>query len=53
MQGIEDVEYFGGGLGIQGPGRLVGQQQGGLVDDRPGYGYPLLLAARELIGLVV
>jgi hypothetical protein len=34
-------------------GGFVGQQQGGAVDDRPGDGHPLLLAAGELVGFVV
>ena len=43
MQVIQDVEHFSGGAGIQGTGGFVGQQQGRLVDDRPGDRHPLLL----------
>ena len=45
VEGIKDVEHLGGGLGIEGSGGLVSQQQGRLVDDRPGDGHPLLLAS--------
>src|SRR5262249_10277004 len=38
------------GLGVEGGGGLVGDQQAGLVDQRPGDGHPLLLPARPLAG---
>ena len=38
------------GLGVQRPGRLVGQQQAALADQRPGDRHPLLLAAGQLVG---
>ena len=34
-------------------GRLVGQHQGWVLDQRPGDGHPLLLAAGHLVGSVV
>ena len=41
------------GLAVEVAGWLVGQQQGGLVDQRAGDGDPLLLAARKLAGMMV
>ena len=40
-------------LGVEVAGRLVGEQQRGRGDQRPGHGDPLLLAAGELVRLVV
>lgn len=37
-------------FGVEAGGGLVGQQDGGPVDERPGDGYPLLLAAGQLAG---
>ena len=37
-------------LEVEGAQRLVEEQHGGLVDERPGEGDPLLLAARQLPG---
>ena len=53
MQFTKQIQHLLGGPGIEGAGGFIGQQQAGLVDDRPGHGHPLLLAARELVGLVV
>src|SRR6266700_3021848 len=39
---------FGCGLRVQAPGRLVGQEERGLVDQRPGDGHALSLAAGHL-----
>ena len=39
--------------GVEGAGRLVGEQQSALADDRPGDRYPLALAARQLVGVAV
>ena len=41
------------GLGVQVAGGLVGQNDRRAVDQRPGNGHALALAAGELIGLVV
>ena len=49
----EEVEDLLAGLGVQVAGGLVGQQQGRVVDQGPGDGHPLLLAAGELGRLVV
>ena len=42
-----------GRVAVQVAGGLVGQQQRGRGDQRPGHGDPLLLAAGELVGQVV
>ena len=39
--------------GVQVAGRLVGQEDQGPVDEGPGDGHPLLLAAGELVGQVL
>ena len=49
----EDVHDLRARLGVQVSGRLVRQDQGGIVQQRPGDGDPLLLAAGKLVGLVV
>ena len=41
------------GLGVQRAGRLVGQHQPALADQRPGDRHPLLLAAGHLVGEAV
>src|SRR5207248_730078 len=46
------VDSFAGGL-VEVAGRLVGEQQARLQNQRPGQCDPLLLAARELAGLVI
>jgi hypothetical protein len=38
VQLVEEVHNFGTGLAVQGASRLVGQQDTGLVDQRPGDG---------------
>ena len=40
-------------VGVQGPGRLVGQDEGGVADQGPGDGHPLLLATGQLPGPVL
>jgi hypothetical protein len=45
IQIIEEIQHFGGGLGIQGAGGFIRQQEGGAIDDGSGDRYPLLLAA--------
>ena len=42
-------EHFTG-VGVQRRGRLVGNHQLGLTDQRAGCGYPLLLAYRQAVG---
>ena len=49
VQGVENGQHLRGGAGIEGAGGFIGQQQRRVVDDRPGDGHPLLLAAGELI----
>ena len=54
--GVELLEHpqdFDAGVRIEVAGRLVGQEQGGVVDQGPGDGHPLLLAARHLRRFVV
>ena len=40
------------GLGVEVAGGLVGQQDRGRIDQRPGNGHALALAAGEFVGLV-
>ena len=49
----EQVQQLIGGAAVQGPGGLVGQDQTGMGDQRPGHGGPLLLAAGHLVGILV
>ena len=42
-------DHLGGRGAVEVPGRLVGQQQRRPMDDGPGDGHPLLLAAAELV----
>src|SRR5215469_10229680 len=44
----QQVEHLGARLGVQVPGRLVGEHDRRAADQRPGYGDSLLLAARQL-----
>ncbi len=50
MNGGEQFEDLDAGGGVELAGRFVGQQQLGVVDQRPGQRHPLLLAAGELVG---
>jgi hypothetical protein len=50
---LEHPQNLHAGLGVEVPGRLVGQQERGLVDQCPGDGHPLLLAAGHLRRLVI
>ena len=49
----EQGHDLGAGLGVEVPGRLIGQQDGGPVDQRAGDGNALALAAGELVGFVM
>ncbi len=53
MELVEQAEHVGGRHRVQVAGGLVGQDELGLGDQRPGHGDPLLLAAGELTGLVL
>ena len=45
--------HLKGSLGVQAGSWLVSQDDAGVVDHRPGNGYALALAARELVGHIV
>ena len=49
----EQVEHLGARLRVEVAGGLVGEDDPRPADQRPGHGDPLLLAAGELVGLVV
>ena len=49
----ERIEDLGAGRVVEVAGRLVGEQEGRPGDERPGDGDALLLAGRQLVGLVV
>ena len=51
-QAREHLHHLVAGRGVEVAGRLVGQQQRRLVDQRAGDGHALLLPARELVGMV-
>ena len=53
LEAAEDRVDLVAGLGVELAGRLVGQDQDRLLDQRPGDRHPLLLAAGELIGAVI
>src|SRR5215203_2034051 len=48
VQFFKQVEDLGAGSRVQVAGRLVGQQQGRVIDQRAGYGHPLVLPTGEL-----
>src|ERR671920_2514013 len=50
---VQQLHDPDGGLGIEVAGRLVGDEQRRVVDERARDGHALLLAARELVGIVV
>src|SRR5208282_3407025 len=52
VQAVEQGHDLGAGLRVQVAGGLVGQDDGGIVDQRAGDGHTLPLAAGELVGLV-
>lgn len=47
---FQQINDFSGILGIQIAGRLVRQNDTGLIDQRPSNGHPLLLTAGKLRG---
>ena len=54
--GVELLEHpqdFHAGVRVEIAGRLVGQDQRGMIDQRAADGHPLLLSARHLRGLVL
>ena len=53
VQLLEQGHHLPAGLLIQRAGGLVGQQDRGVAHQRPGDGHALLLAAGELVGVVV
>ena len=53
VQLLEDRHDLGARFGVQVAGRFVGQDDGRIVDQRAGDGDPLLLAPRQLVGLVI
>ena len=53
LSSSKTLQHVVGGVAVQVAGRLVGEQQGGLGDQRPGHRDALLLAAGELVGLVL
>ena len=50
---VEEVHDFVAGAGVEGAGRLVGEDDGRLVDEGARNGHALLLAAGQLVGPVV
>ena len=52
MQSGKQVQQLVGGLGVQGAGGLVGQQNAGIGDHGAGHSGALLLAAGDLIGVL-
>ncbi|MNC86055.1 hypothetical protein D3C83_16850 [compost metagenome] len=50
---LEDAQDVERDLGVEVPGRLVGQQDERVVDERARDRHPLLLAARELLRVVM
>jgi hypothetical protein len=52
MDVVEQVHDRGAGAGVEVAGGLVGQHQRWLAHQRPGYGDPLALAARQVVGVV-
>ena len=49
----EEFQDFFTGLGVEVAGGLIREQDGGIIDEGPGNGHPLLLSAGELRGFVV
>ena len=53
VQPLKDVHHLDAGSRVEVPGRLVRQQNRRVVDERPRDRDALLLAARELVGVMV
>ena len=53
VEPLENVYDLQAGLAIEVPGGFISQDNGRVIDQRPGNGYPLLLTAGELVGLMV
>ena len=51
VQLLQHGQHLPPGVGVEGAGGLVGQDQRRIADQRPGDGDALLLAARQLVGL--
>ena len=52
-QRLEDVHHFDAGAAVQIPGGLIRQQNRRLIQQRPRNRHALLLAAGELIGMML
>ena len=53
VQVLEERHNFIGCFRIQVSGRLIGQDDAGVVHQRPGNGHPLALPARKFVGFVI
>ena len=53
VQLVHQVQHIAGGTRVEVAGGLVGQDQVGLGDQRPGHGHPLLLPTGQLAGTVL
>ena len=53
VESPEKFQHFFTGLGVEVAGGLIGEQDGGIIDQGPGNGHPLLLPAGELRRFVV
>ena len=53
VERLEGGHDFDARAAVEVARRLVGQEQRGIVDERAGDGHALLLAARELVGMMV
>ena len=49
---LEQAHDLGGQVGVEISGRLVGQEEAGVVDDGPGDGDPLLFARGQGVGII-
>ena len=53
VEGLQALEQQASALGVEGTGRLVGHNHGGVGDERASRGNALLLAAGHLVGILV
>jgi hypothetical protein len=53
LDATEDIHDLDGGLGVEVPGRLIGEDEGGVIDQRPGNSDALALTTGELVGLMM